>query len=271
MTQQQPTKTQRIRRVVRTVAAIALAVAIASFALPALRKGSAISRIGDRTIAELSAFATAVSYSENMAISRLAQSPQIDADFRRLTGLFAQVSIQKDYARMILLTRGSDGQYRVLADGAYLENTPAGSYDAPDSPYLPGGQKAIRNILDAIYSGKTAAAYAPDLIARPGGGQAVAVYLPVYGNGAAVLGILGVECDPGGTVYHMVGPVNLTWVGGAAALLAALCVLLLYLGRRFGGLGGRQPAPEPPAPEPPADNPEQPLNRPDDPSEKTTR
>lgn len=223
----------RLKKVLRLLAFAALAVAAVAFAAPNVRKTDAIGRIGTRTVDELSAFATAVSYSENVNIAALTKSPQIDATYRHLAGLFAQVSVQKGYERMLLLTRSADGQYHVLTDGAYRENAPEEGYYAPDALYPADAYKPAKSILDAIYSGKTQAGYVSNLIARPDGKQVVGAYLPVYGSSAAVLGVIGVECDPGDTRYHMLGPVNLTWVGTGAVLLFIFCVLLLYLGGRI--------------------------------------
>lgn len=260
MTQQQPSKSRGFKSVLRTVAFVALAVAAASFAAPAMRKTDALNRVGERTVTELSAVAAAVSYYSGEDIARLAQKPEINADYTRLSGLLARIAAQQDYRGMYLLTRDQDGRYHVLVDGAYRDGSAAktDSY-APGADYPADVYRASKGILDRIYSGKTDAGFAGDIITRSDRRLVSASYLAVYGAGRTVLGVLAAERDPGDTGYHMVGPVNLRLVGVGAAVLFAVCAVLLRLSKTLENRRRAAPAsapaqqPDNAAPEPEPD------------------
>ncbi len=213
------TKTKKIGAMLRLIAMIAALIMISSLSLPLFRKNSALSAVGERTLAEMTPFSTAVAYYSGREIARVAQKPRADdSGYQTVAALLSQVTIQQGYERLYLLYRDQNKAPH------YLEN----GNEFPVSVYKP-----VKSMIDKIYTGKSVGAYANDLILREDGRKVAVSCLPIYGSGRTVLAVLVAESDPGNTGYHLVGPVNLYYVGGVAGAVFLLCVLLLYVGRRY--------------------------------------
>lgn len=141
-----------------------------------------------------------MAYYSGSEIAGLAKKPNpSDGSYRAVAELLSQVNIQQGYEKLYLIYRDGDKVPRYLEDGR----------EFPLSAYRP-----VKSILDKIYTGKSVGSYANDLVTREDQRQVAVACLPLYGSGRTVLAVLVAECDPGDTGYHLVGPVNLYYVGG---------------------------------------------------------
>ena len=213
------TKKKGFTTLLRITALIAALVTAWSFAIPLLRKNSALGAVGGRALSELTPFSTAVAYYSGSEIAGLAKKPNpSDGSYRAVAELLSQVNIQQGYEKLYLIYRDGDKVPRYLEDGR----------EFPLSAYRP-----VKSLLDKIYTGKSVGSYANDLVTREDQRQVAVACLPLYGSGRTVLAVLVAECDPGDTGYHLVGPVNLYYVGGAAGAVLLLCILILWGMRKY--------------------------------------
>lgn len=212
-------KSKKIGAMLRLIAFIAAVVMVAGFSLPMFRKSSALGAVGRRAVAEMTPFSAAVAYYSGGEIARLSQKPkEDDASYRSIAGLLSQINIQQGYEQLYLVYRDQNKSLRYLESGG----------EFPLSAYKP-----LKGMIDRIYTGKSIGEYATDLVVREDGKSVAISCLPIYGGGRTVLAVLVAEADPGNIGYHLVGPVNLYYLGGGAAAVLALCLLLLYLGRKL--------------------------------------
>ncbi|MEG2204372.1 MAG: hypothetical protein RRY21_04335 [Oscillospiraceae bacterium] len=242
------TKTGHSRwyRVVLLVAVLCLVLAMLCFGYPGMRRAGMLTTIGERTLVELGTFTTAVSHYSAAEIDALAASPKMDASYKDLAALLTQVRIKNDYVGLSLLVRGKNKQVQYLVDSAYRDNAKAGGdYYAPATAYPTERYKASKELIDAIYSGKSVGGYSTQLATLGNLKQVSNTYLPVYGPGNTVIAVLAVDCDPGNTGYHMLGPIDLNQLGIAALIVLAVCLLVLWLLRLWDKHRAKKNANEP--------------------------
>lgn len=239
----------RLCRALALAAAVCLAVGFLCVLSPALRRKGTLNAAGERAFTELGAFSTALSHYSGADLVGLTAQPKADARYKSIAGLLAQVRGRNDYKAMYLLFRGQNRQYQYLIDANYRDNAMAGSeYYAPATAYPTNTYTNSTALLGSLYAGE--AAYVKTgkkIAARPGDGEVLCVYLPVYGSGGSVLAVLGVECDLGHPKYHMLGPINLrtvAWITLPAGLLCAVLCFLLARRLRETKRAGRDQASE---------------------------
>lgn len=219
----------------RLIAALSAALAIVCFVAPAVRKSGALHSLGEKTISEMSAAVTAISYYSAQNISELASEPAANESYKFLAGLLNQINAQQGYDNCYLLFRAHDKTLQYLVDGNYRDNALAGTdYFVPEAVYpTSGAYKAVKNIIDKIYSGKSTGGYTTELITRQDLKKVSATCLPVYGSGHAVVAVLCIETDPGNTAYHMVSSVNLYYAGLILAGMFLCCLLILTMRKKY--------------------------------------
>jgi len=217
------------------IAIITAVAAIACFAAPTLRKSNAISTTGESVLTAMRPAALAVSYYSAQDVTALAEKPVINASYKNIAGLLAQLAELQSYEGVYIISRGTDKNYQYVIDGRYRDNGKAGTdYYAPAAAYpTDNGYKAVKSVADKIYSGKSTGDFADSIVTRPNLKQAVAVCLPIYGAAHTVSAVLCIEADPGNTAYHMAGAVNLYYAGLILLAVSVLCVLLIMLGKKF--------------------------------------
>lgn len=225
-----------IKKLLVLIAVITAIAAIICFAAPTLRKSNAISTTGENVLNSMRPAALAVSYYSAQDIAALSEKPVIDASYKNIAGLLAQFSDLQSYDSVYIISRGADKNYKYIIDGRYRDNGKAGTdYFAPAADYpTDNGYKAVKSAADKIYSGKSTGDYASSLVTRADLKQLVAVCLPIYGAAHSVSAILCIEADPGNTAYHMVGSVNLYYAALILLGICAVCVILLFIGKKFG-------------------------------------
>jgi len=225
-----------IKKLLVLIAVITAIAAIICFAAPTLRKSNAISATGENVLSSMRPAALAVSYYSAQDIAALSEKPVIDASYKNIAGLLAQFSDLQSYDSVYIISRGADKNYKYIIDGRYRDNGKAGTdYFAPAADYpTDNGYKAVKSAADKIYSGKSTGDYASSLVTRADLKQLVAVCLPIYGAAHSVSAILCIEADPGNTAYHMVGSVNLYYAALILLGICAVCVILLFVGKKFG-------------------------------------
>lgn len=225
-----------IKKLLALIAVITAIAAIICFAAPALRKSNSISATGENVLSSMRPAALAVSYYSAQDIAALSEKPVIDANYKNIAGLLAQFSDLQGYESVYIISRGADKNYKYIIDGRYRDNGKSGTdYFAPAADYpTDNGYKAVKSAADKIYSGKSTGDFASSLVTRADLKQLVAVCLPIYGVAHSVSAILCIEADPGNTAYHMVGSVNLYYAALILLGICAVCVIMLFLGKKVG-------------------------------------
>lgn len=103
------TKKKGFTTLLRITALIAALVTAGSFALPLLRKNSALGAVGGRALSELTPFSTAVAYYSGSEIAGLSKKPNAsDGGYRAVAELLSQVNIQRGYEKLYLIYRDGD-------------------------------------------------------------------------------------------------------------------------------------------------------------------
>ncbi|MBQ2751281.1 MAG: hypothetical protein IJF25_01775 [Oscillospiraceae bacterium] len=225
-----------IKKLLALIAVITAIAAIICFAAPTLRKSNSISATGENVLSSMRPAALAVSYYSSQDIAALSEKPVIDANYKNIAGLLAQFSDLQGYESVYIISRGADKNYKYIIDGRYRDNGKSGTdYFAPAADYpADNGYKAVKSAADKIYSGKSTGDFASSLVTRADLKQLVAVCLPIYGVAHSVSAILCIEADPGNTAYHMVGSVNLYYAALILLGICAVCVILLFVGKKVG-------------------------------------
>lgn len=223
------------RLIFRIVAILSAVAAIVCFITPSLRKGNALSTTGNSSLNTMNTAASAISYYSADNITALAQKPQLDQNCKYIAGLLAQLCSQQGYEKMYIINRGEDKKLYYLIDGSYRDNGKAGTdYYAPATAYpTDNGYKAVKSVVDKIYSGKITGGYANELVTRADHKKAVVSCLPIYGKGHTTAAILCIEADPGNTAYHMAGQINLYYAGLIALGVFALCIAFVVLRKKL--------------------------------------
>jgi len=225
-----------IKKLLALIAVITAIAAIICFAAPMLRKSNSISATGENVLSSMRPAALAVSYYSSQDIAALSEKPVIDANYKNIAGLLAQFSDLQGYDSVYIISRGADKNYKYIIDGRYRDNGKSGTdYFAPAADYpTDNGYKAVKSAADKIYSGKSTGDFASSLVTRADLKQLVAVCLPIYGVAHSVSAILCIEANPGNTAYHMVGSVNLYYAALILLGICAVCVILLFVGKKVG-------------------------------------
>ena len=227
-------KTKHGFALLRTVAVVSAILALLCFVAPLARKSDALRGVGEKTLNEMRAAVTAISYYSSQDIEVLAAAPATDAVFAQLSGLLYRYNTQFDYLKSYLLVRAEDKTISYLVDGSYRGNTAGADYFAPQTPYaLNGAYKPVKGILDKIYGGKSNGGYTTELVTRPDLKKVSITCLPVYGTAHTVAAVLCIETDPGNTAYHIAGPVNLYYAGIALSVVFLACILLMMLFKKY--------------------------------------
>ena len=235
MTSEKTKKPKSFRTTVKLIAVLTAIAAIACFVTPTVRKTDAVSRTGEDTLDSMRLAATAISYYSGDDVMALSQEPALDARFKNIAGLMAQLCSQQGFEDMYMVARTADKKLQYIVDASYRDNGKAGTdYHAPaDSFAEDNGYKSVKSVVEKIYTGKTTGGYSSELVTRMNAKKAVVTCLPVYGSGHAVAAVLCIESDPGDTAYHMVGAVNIYYAGLICLALTAVCVLLLMAQKKI--------------------------------------
>ena len=221
---------KKIAGLLRMLFILCLIIAVICFGMPMMRKKASLSKIGESVANELSAFSTALSYFAEDSVDHIKTAGKTDEEYKQVAGLFNQVSTQKNYEGMYLLSRDNEKRYIILVDSFYSDKGKAGTdYYKSLTQYPLDTYKSANKLLDNLYTGKSSFEYAKDIIVLPNQKQVAVVYLPVYGANRTVLSILAIESDPGDTAYANIGVVNLTYVGGGALALCVIFALILII------------------------------------------
>ncbi len=221
--------------ILKLIAVLSAIMALVCFAAPTVRKSDALRRTGEATMTEMRAAATVISYYSSQQIDGLIAKPAVNADYKFLAGLLSGLNAQQNYLKSYLLYRADNKVLHSLVDGSYRDNAKAGAdYFAPGAEYpTSGAYKPVKAVADKIYNGKTTGGYTTELVTRPDFKKVAVTCLPIYGAGHSVTALLCIEADPGDTTYHMVGAVNLYYVGLGLTAVFGVCLLLLMLRKKY--------------------------------------
>lgn len=219
----------------RAVAVISALLALFCFITPAARKSNSLSVTGNSALDAMTPAATVISYYSADNIAKLAEKPVLDENCKYIAGLLAQLNTQQGYEKMYILSRSADKKLSYLIDGSYRDNGKAGTdYFAPAAAYpTDNGYKAVKSVADKLYSNKITAGYANEIITNQNHKNVVVSCLPIYGGGHTTVAVLCIESDPGNTAFHMIGQINLYYVGWGALAVFALCVAFILLKKKF--------------------------------------
>lgn len=218
----------------RIAAALTFVLAVACLVTPTVSKRLRLEALGEQTMSETAAFSMALSHFASSDLERLSSQPKADTFSKELSALLSKVSERNGYAGTLLLARAGDKGYAVLADSKFREGGVAGTdYYAAGAAYPPSVYKYASKRLENIYAGKSAAGYVPGLVTARNEKAVLSVYVPIYGQGSAVLAVLAIDVIPQNTHYNMLGPVDLYYTGGFFLLLFVLSMLTLVATKKF--------------------------------------
>jgi hypothetical protein len=221
------------RRAAALAAAVFLVLSVICFSLPPVRKKTALTKLGEKTAGELTAFSVALSHYASHDIEVFADNPAVNPFFKELSGLLAKVRSKNRYVALSVVVADKGGKYRYFADADYRDNAVAGiDYRAPGSFYPFEEYKGSKTLLDSVAGQKAIFAYSSGLILRHDLRSVSVTYLPLLGVKNNVLAIIAADCDPGDTRWHMLGALNLNILGGIFAVFFAVFSFVFILTKR---------------------------------------
>ena len=235
MTAEKAKKPRSFKTTVKIIAVLTAAAAIVCFVTPTVRKTDAVSETGNRALDSMRLAATAISYYSGDNVTTLSAEPKLNAEYKSIAGLMAQLCSQQGFEDMYMVAKTADKKLQYIVDGSYRDNGKVGTdYNAPADIFPEdNGYKSVKSVVEKIYTGKTTGDYASELVTRINAKKAVVSCLPIYGSGHAIAAVLCIESDPGDTAYHMVGAVNIYYVGLICLALTAVCILMLLAQKKI--------------------------------------
>ena len=224
------------RKIAAVMLAASLVLSIGFLASPSLRKKSAINSAGSDVMTDMKLIPEIIAYYDGDNLATLSKEPSNAAAYSLVSDALAKVRKTGGYDSVMLIVR-SGKQYLCAADsllGSGQNVYGAGSLLSPD--------KAVKNLLNKIYDGKSAGGIASDVIESRMGSNSACVLLPVNGINGEVIGVISVETAVRGAPFHIAGAVNLYIVGGVFAVIAVLMALMLFMIVKLMAKTGSDPA-----------------------------
>ena len=211
------------RKTAAVMLALSLVLSIGFLASPSLRKKSAINSAGGDVMTDLKLIPEIIAYYDGDNLAALSENPSDAKAYSLVSDSLAKVRKTGGYDSVMLIVK-SGKQYLCAADsllGSGQNVYGAGSLLSPD--------KAVKNLLNKIYDGKSAGGIASDIVESRMGLNSACVLLPVNGVNGDVVGVLSVETAVKGAPFHIAGAVNLYIVGSVFAVIALLMALILFM------------------------------------------